>query len=152
MAETDQPFDHPTNPTIMPTIITEYQGHLRTEARHVASGNTLITDAPTDNHGRGEAFSPTDLTCASLGSCMMTIMGIVAERDGLDLAGTTFEITKTMAADPRRIGKVGVSFNMKSNMPIPEAQQEKLKRAAYTCPVALSLHPDIEQVVTFAFP
>lgn len=135
----------------MPTISTEYKGHLRTEARHVASGNTLITDAPTDNHGRGEAFSPTDLTSASLGSCMMTIMGIVAERDGLDLTGTTFEITKTMAAEPRRIGRVAVDFKIKSNPPVTEAQQEKLKRAAHTCPVALSLHPDIEQVVTFAF-
>jgi uncharacterized OsmC-like protein len=135
----------------MPTVSTEYQGNLRTHATHVASGNTLITDAPVDNQGKGEAFSPTDLTSASLGSCMMTIMGIVAEREGLDLSGTHFEITKHMAANPRRIAKIEVNFKMKSNVVLSEAQQQKLKNAAYTCPVALSLHPDIEQVVTFEF-
>ncbi|MDJ1505547.1 OsmC family protein [Xanthocytophaga agilis] len=135
----------------MPTVSTEYLGHLRTQAKHVASGNTIITDAPLDNHGRGEAFSPTDLTSASLGSCMMTIMGIVAERENLDLAGTTFEVTKTMAADPRRISKIEVNFTIKSNVELSEAQKQKLQNAARTCPVALSLHPDIEQLVTFEF-
>lgn len=135
----------------MPTVSTEYLGHLRTQAKHVASGNTIITDAPLDNHGRGEAFSPTDLTSASLGSCMMTIMGIVAERENLDLAGTTFEVTKTMAADPRRISKIEVNFKLKSNVELSDAQKQKLQNAARTCPVALSLHPDIEQLVTFEF-
>ena len=135
----------------MPTISTEYKGGLRTQATHVASGNQIITDAPVDNHGKGEAFSPTDLTSASLGSCMMTIMGIVAERDGIDLTGTRFEITKHMAANPRCISKIEVNFQVKSNVDLSEAQQQKLKNAAYTCPVALSLHPDIEQVVTFDF-
>lgn len=135
----------------MPTVQTTYLGQLRTEATHVASGNSLITDAPVDNHGRGEAFSPTDLTSASLGSCMMTIMGIVAERDGIDLSGTTFQVTKHMNASPRRIGKIEVNFAVKTPQPLTEAQQQKLKNAALTCPVALSLHPDIEQVVAFSF-
>jgi len=135
----------------MPTISTKYQGELRTQATHVASGNTILTDAPVDNHGKGEAFSPTDLTSASLGSCMMTIMGIVAQRDGIDLTGTTFDITKIMAANPRRIARIEVNFTVKSNVDLSEEQQQKLKNAAHTCPVALSLHPDIEQVVTFQF-
>jgi len=135
----------------MPTVQTKYLGQLRTQATHVASGNSLITDAPVDNHGRGEAFSPTDLTSASLGSCMMTIMGIVAERDGIDLRGTTFAVTKHMASSPRRIGKIEVNFTLKSAQPLTETQQQKLRNAALTCPVALSLHPDIEQVVEFTF-
>jgi uncharacterized OsmC-like protein len=86
----------------MPTIQTIYQGNLRTQATHVASGNTLITDAPVDNNGKGEAFSPTDLVCTALGSCMMTIMGIVAERDNIDLRDTSFQVTKIMSASPRK--------------------------------------------------
>jgi uncharacterized OsmC-like protein len=135
----------------MPTIQTNYQGNLRTQATHVASGNTLITDAPVDNNGKGEAFSPTDLVCAALGSCMMTIMGIVAERENIDLRNTKFDIVKTMSASPRKIAKVEVVFDMKANVTLTIEQQDKLKRAALTCPVALSLHPDIEQAVTFNF-
>jgi uncharacterized OsmC-like protein len=135
----------------MPTVQNKYLGQLRTEATHVASGNSLTTDAPLDNHGRGEAFSPTDLTSASLGSCMMTTMGIVAERDGIDLRGTTYEVTKHMNPSPRRIAKIEVAFTMKSAQPLTEAQQQKLRNTALTCPVALSLHPDIEQVVEFKF-
>ncbi len=135
----------------MPTISTEYQGGLRTQAKHITSGNAIFTDAPLDNHGKGEAFSPTDLTSASLGSCMMTIMGIVAERDGIDLTGTTIDITKHMAADPRRISKIEVFFKVRSNVTLSEAHRQKLQNAARTCPVALSLHPAIEQVVTFEF-
>lgn len=135
----------------MPTIETIYEGNLRTKATHVASGNTLITDAPTDNNGKGEAFSPTDLVCAALGSCMMTIMGMVAEREQIDLRDTKFDIVKTMASNPRRISRIEVIFNIKANLSLTSEQQEKLKRAALTCPVALSLHPDIEQAVSFAF-
>lgn len=134
----------------MATIRTRYNGNLRTEATHLASGNTLITDAPIDNNGKGEAFSPTDLTCASLGSCMMTIMGIVAERDDrIDLKGTEIEITKIMATNPRRIIKIQVHFTMVSAAELDAPQKAKLQRAALTCPVALSLHPDIEQEVSF---
>ena len=135
----------------MPTIQTIYQGNLRTKATHVASGNTLITDAPVDNNGKGEAFSPTDLVCAALGSCMMTIMGIVAEREKIELRDTKFEIIKTMASNPRKIAKIEIVFDMKANISLSIEQQEKLKRAALTCPVALSLHPDIEQVGSFTF-
>lgn len=135
----------------MPTIQTIYQGNLRTKATHVASGNTLITDAPVDNNGKGEAFSPTDLVCAALGSCMMTIMGIVAEREKIELRDTKFEIIKTMASNPRKIAKIEIVFDMKANISLSAEQQEKLKRAALTCPVALSLHPDVEQVVSFTF-
>ncbi|MDO1444901.1 OsmC family protein [Rhodocytophaga aerolata] len=135
----------------MPTIQTIYQGNLRTKATHVASGNTLITDAPVDNNGKGEAFSPTDLVCAALGSCMMTIMGIVAEREKIELRDTKFEIIKTMASNPRKIAKIEIVFDMKANISLSIEQQEKLKRAALTCPVALSLHPDVEQVVSFTF-
>lgn len=135
----------------MPTIQTIYQGNLRTKATHIASGNTLITDAPVDNNGKGEAFSPTDLVCAALGSCMMTIMGIVAEREKIELRDTKFEIIKTMASNPRKIAKIEIVFDMKANISLSTEQQEKLKRAALTCPVALSLHPDVEQVVSFTF-
>ena len=133
----------------MATIKTTYQGQLRTLAQHLASGDQLTTDAPVDNNGKGEAFSPTDLTCASLGSCMMTIMGIVAQRDEIDLTGTQIEITKTMASNPRRISKIDVQFTMACSTPLSESQKAKFQHAALTCPVALSLHPDIEQQVAF---
>lgn len=131
----------------MPTIRSRYLGDLRVESRHLASGNTIITDAPVDNHGKGEAFSPSDLACAALGSCAMTIMGIAAQELNLNLAGATIDITKTMSANPRRIAKVEVTFNI-SGVPLLE-QRQKLQRAAETCPVCLSLGPETEQVFTF---
>jgi putative redox protein len=134
----------------MSTVQTSYLGQLRTEATHLQSGTHIITDAPTDNHGRGEGFSPTDLVAAALGSCMMTIMGIVAHRDGLDLSHSTIDITKVMTAElPRTIAKIVVVMTMKSATVLDKATQSKFERAAHTCPVALSLHPDIEQDVTF---
>ncbi len=134
----------------MPTVQTTYLGDLRTEATHLQSGTVIITDAPTDNNGKGEAFSPTDLIAAALGSCMMTIMGIVARRDEIDLKGSQMEITKVMSAEPpRKIAKVEVKLSMVTGGEISEADKTKLVRAAYTCPVALSLHPDIEQAITF---
>jgi putative redox protein len=134
----------------MSTISTLYSGELRTQAMHLASGNTLITDAPVDNNGRGEAFSPTDLVCAALGSCMLTIMGIVAQRHGLDLEGTRIEITKIMAADPRRIAEVILQFTLPPHH-FTEKDRTLLEQAARTCPVALSLHPDVKQNVTFEY-
>lgn len=134
----------------MPTVQTTYLGELRTEATHLQSGTIIITDAPTDNNGKGEAFSPTDLVAAALGSCMMTIMGIVARRDGIDLKGSQMEITKVMSAEPpRKIAKVVVKLSMLTDTELNEVNKAKLERAAYTCPVALSLHPDIEQAITF---
>lgn len=134
----------------MSTITTVYTGNLRTQATHLASGNTLITDAPVDNNGRGEAFSPTDLVCASLGSCMMTIMGIVAARHELKLEGTRIEITKIMAADPRRIAEVILEFTLPPNN-FSDKDRTLLEHAARTCPVALSLHPDLKQTLRFIY-
>ena len=133
----------------MSTATARYAGHLRTEATHVASGNTILTDAPVDNHGRGEAFSPTDLVSAALGSCMMTIMGIVAERHGVDLTGVNWDVTKHMLADPRRIGQLDVTFRLPATL--PEKERTILENAARTCPVALSLNPEIRQEVRFLY-
>lgn len=130
---------------------TTYLGDLRTEMVHGPSGTVVLTDAPTDNHGKGEAFSPTDLVCSAVGSCMMTIMGIVAKRDGLRLEGSSIAIEKHMSAEPpRKIAKIVVAFTMAAGVPLE--QRAKLERAAYTCPVTLSLHPDVQQVITFTWP
>ncbi|OUJ75943.1 OsmC family protein [Hymenobacter crusticola] len=133
----------------MSTATARYSGQLRTEATHTASGNCIVTDAPVDNHGRGEAFSPTDLVSAALGSCMMTIMGIVAERSQINLAGTTFNVTKHMVADPRRIGQIDVHFQLPAALSPKE--RTILENAARTCPVALSLNPEIRQEVQFNY-
>ena len=127
-----------------------YLGELRTEATHLRSGNKIITDAPPDNNGKGEAFSPTDLTCASLNSCMMTLMGMLAQREQIDMAGMRSEIVKIMAANPRKIAEVQITF-FHENLQATDIQKEKLKRAALTCPVALSLGDDVKQTVTFNF-
>lgn len=127
-----------------------YVGGLRTEVTHLKSGNKVITDAPPDNNGKGEAFSPTDLTCASLNSCMMTLMGILAEREQIDLTGLTSEIVKLMASNPRKIAEVQITFRHE-NLVATEIQKEKLKRAALTCPVALSLSDEVKQTVVFNF-
>jgi len=134
----------------MPTIKSSYLGNLRTEAMHVQSHNSIITDAPVDNNGKGEAFSPTDLVSAALGACMVTIMGIVAERDGVSLEGLSWEITKIMQSSPRKIQEIVVDFAW-SNPVSDQAFIQKLKNAARTCPVALSLDPAIKQTVNFDF-
>lgn len=136
----------------MPTIKTGYLGDLRTQATHLQSATQILTDAPTDNQGKGEAFSPTDLVAGALGSCMMTIMGIVARRDEIDLRGSEMEITKIMSAEaPRRIARIELTMQMITDRLLTEAERAKLERAAYTCPVALSLHPEIEQAVEFSW-
>jgi putative redox protein len=137
----------------MAQMTTKYLGELRTEGTHLKSGNTLITDAPTDNNGKGEAYSPTDLVCSALSSCMMTIMGIVANRENLDLVGMQADITKVMSAEPRKISEVHIKFTLEQSKinKLTEKERTVLKRAAHTCPVALSLHPDIKQVVEFNF-
>lgn len=133
---------------IMATIKTVYSGDLRTRATHLASGTEIITDAPVDNQGKGEAFSPTDLLSAALGSCMLTIMGIAARTHQIDMENTSIEITKVMASNPRRVAALEIVFNMPD---IAYSQKEKaiLEHAARTCPVALSLHPDLQQLITF---
>jgi len=134
----------------MSTATARYAGHLRTEATHVASGTVIQTDAPVDNHGRGEAFSPTDLVCTALGACIITTMGIVAERHAWDLVGATYTITKHMSpAAPRRIAQIDVTFSLPAAL--AAANRALLERAAHTCPVTLSLHPDIKQNVVFEY-
>jgi len=134
----------------MVTMTGVYLGQLRTEVTHLRSGNKVITDAPPDNNGKGEAFSPTDLPCASLNSCMMTLMGILAEREKINLAGLTSEVVKVMATNPRRIAEVHITFTH-HNLDATNEQKEKLKRAALTCPVAVSLSETIKQEVVFNF-
>jgi uncharacterized OsmC-like protein len=126
-----------------------YQGNLRTEATHQLSGKSIITDAPPDNNGKGEAFSPTDLLATSLGSCMLTIMGIVAERNQINMEGITVKITKIMASDPRRVGEIIVEFRMQKNY--TDKEKALLENAAKTCPVAKSLSPDLKQTIIFNY-
>lgn len=133
----------------METIYTIYQGELRTKARHVKSGNEIITDAPTDNHGKGEAFSPTDLLCASLASCALTIMGIAARTHNIDIDGTAVRTTKIMAENPRRVGKIILEFDMVKNY--IDKEQKILEHAAHTCPVMLSLSPDVIKEIQFNY-
>jgi len=132
----------------MTTSRTVYVGELRTENEHIRSGQKLITDAPVDNQGKGEAFSPTDLVATALSDCIMTIMGIKARDRGLDLAGTTIETTKIMTSEPRRIGEiiVGITFPKRNFSGKDKAILEAVTK---TCPVALSLHPEVRQTVIF---
>ncbi len=123
-----------------------YQGDLRTSAIHLQSNNEIITDAPTDNQGKGEAFSPTDLLATSLASCMLTIIGIKACDMEIDVAGTTTEVTKIMAAEPRRVSEIHVEITF--NQELDDKTQKIFYNTALTCPVAKSIHPDIIQRVT----
>src|SRR5450631_3671285 len=126
-----------------------YAGELRTVATHLQSGSVIQTDPPVDNHGKGESFSPTDLVATALGSCMATIMGIKSRDMGVDLRGMKISIEKTMKAEPRRIGGVSLTFEFPENLQVDEKQKTLLERAAHTCPVIYSLHPDIEVKVEF---
>jgi len=128
----------------------EYLGNLRTQATHLKSKDKIVTDAPVDNNGKGEAFSPTDLVSAALSSCMMTIMGMVAEREEIDLKGLRSEVVKIMTSNPRRIGEIQIRFHHPS-LNASDVQKQKLKNAALTCPVALSLSDSVKQTVTFNF-
>ena len=134
----------------MTTLTTEYQGGLRTESVHTRSGNRLITDAPVDNNGKGEAFSPTDLVCTALSTCMLTTMGIWAEREGVNLTGMQTEVIKIMGSNPRKIAEIQIKLSQK-NLVATDAQKEKLKDIALNCPVALSLHESVKQSVVFDF-
>ncbi len=130
----------------MATIKTKYEGDLRTFSTHIASGNEIITDAPKDNHGKGEAFSPTDLVSAALGACMLSIMGIAAKTHDIEFRNVTLENTKIMASDPRRIAEISIEFYF-NGMEYNDHQKLILERAARTCPVALSLHSDLKQTI-----
>lgn len=126
-----------------------YLGNLRTENTHLNSGSTYITDAPTDNNGKGEAFSPTDTVATGLANCMMTVMGIKAEQLKVNMGGTKANVTKIMSADPRRISKIIIDFKFPKG--IDQKSQKILEHTARTCPVHYSLHPDIERDISFNF-
>ncbi len=132
------------------TIKTKYLGELRTQSTHLKSQNSLITDAPLDNNGKGEAFSPTDLLATALATCMITVMGINANKHGLNIDGIDCDVTKIMAINPRRVCEIVIELNFPKNN-FDEAQKEMLRDAAYSCPVAVSLHPDLKKSVTFNF-
>ncbi len=126
-----------------------YEGDLRTVALHNASGSTIETDAPVDNQGKGERFSPTDLVATALGSCMLTIMGQKARDLNIDLKGTRIEIQKIMKAEPRRISGISLTFHLPGELHLSEKHRTILQRAADTCPVKYSIHPDIELEVNY---
>ncbi len=128
-----------------------YKGALRTEATHLQSNTSIETDAPTDNNGKGERFSPTDLLATSLGCCMLTIMGIKARDMDIDLTGTKIDITKIMKTDPRRVSGIKIYFHFTEALHADEKQKTILERAALTCPVAQSIHPDIELDIQFGW-
>lgn len=126
-----------------------YNGSLRTTATHIQSGTEIETDAPRDNHGLGERFSPTDLVATALGSCMLSIMGIASNTHNISMEGSECTIEKIMVADPRRISEIVVHLYMKGQPEFSDKEKAILERAALTCPVYLSLHADIKKTVTF---
>lgn len=127
-----------------------YKGELRTVATHMKSGQQIITDAPVDNNGKGEAFSPTDLLATSLGCCMITVMGIVAKRHNINIDGTKVEILKVMAENPRRVSELYLDMFFPSNN-YTQKEKDLLEHTALACPVAKSLHPDIKQKTRFHY-
>jgi uncharacterized OsmC-like protein len=126
-----------------------YDGNLRTVCEHLRSGSIIETDAPVDNNGKGERFSPSDLVATALGTCMLTIMGMRAVEMDVDLKGTKIEVEKIMKADPRRIGGINLTFHFPDSLQLTDRQQTILQKAAETCPVKYSIHPDIELNVNF---
>lgn len=134
----------------METMVSVYKGDLRTEDTHLKSGVVIFTDAPPDNQGKGESFSPTDLLCAATASCALTIMGIAARTHNIDMVGTSVRITKTMAAEPRRVSAILLEFDMVKNY--PEKEQKILEHAARTCPVMISLSSELVKEIRFNYP
>lgn len=131
----------------MATSTVTYLGELRTSSIHLQSGSEIISDAPVDNNGKGEAFSPTDFVANALASCMFTVMGIKASTMDVDFSGSTAEVTKVMGIEPRRITEIHVTFNM--NLSVDEKTKTILEKTAMTCPVHFSLHPDIKKEIVF---
>jgi putative redox protein len=137
---------------IMNTSKVIYLGELRTNAQHLQSQNTIVTDAPIDNQGKGEAFSPTDLAATSLASCMLTVIGIYAQANGIEMKGSEATVKKIMSSDaPRRIVQIDVFVNIITEHPLDEKHRTIFERTAHTCPVAKSLHPDIFQNIKLSF-
>lgn len=137
----------------MANFKTTYLGELRTEAVHLHSGTKIITDAPLDNHGRAESFSPTDLLATALGSCLITVVALAGRTHGFEerLIGTRLEITKVMKSEPRRVGAVHIDIHFPAEGNFTEKEQKIIEHTARTCAVAMSLHPDLEQKMNFIF-
>lgn len=133
----------------MTKMLTIYKGNLRNEVTHLQSGTKILTDAPLDNHGKGESFSPTDLLASSLGCCMLTIMGISAQSYGFSLEGTRIETEKIMGIDPRRVVEIKIDFHFPEGSNFTPQQKRIIESAAKTCPVANSLHPDLKKTINF---
>lgn len=129
------------------TASIEYKGHLRCECTHLQSGTVIETDAPTDNRGKGERFSPTDTVCVALATCMITTMGIRAQDMNIDLTGTRIEVTKHMLSEPRRIGKIEVILFLPAA--VEEKNQLVLEKIGDNCPVVKSIHPDLEVIAEY---
>ena len=134
----------------MVSMKVQYNGDLRCTATHIKSGNQVITDAPTDNNGKGEAFSPTDLLCTSLSTCMITLMGIAVNSKEIQLGQIDADIEKIMGSDPRRVSGINIQFRIQS-LGYTDREKDILKNAALTCPVAKSIHPDIALGIDFQF-
>ena len=130
---------------------TVYLGGLRNEVEHLQSGTKIVTDAPLDNHGKGESFSPTDLFASSLGCCMPTIMGISAESYGFNIDGTTIETEKIMGTNPRRVVELKLDIHFPKGSNYTDQQKRLIEAAARTCPVANSLNPEIKKTITFNY-
>ncbi len=136
----------------MVTSNVKYLGELRTQAIHLQSGNEIVTDAPKDNYGKGEAFSPTDLVATALASCMLSIMGIVARRENMTPTDGAFaEVTKVMYQEPRRIGEIHIKITFPASN-FSDKEKKIYEHAAHTCPVAKSLHPELKQIIKFIWP
>jgi putative redox protein len=134
----------------MATFRTHYDGNLRTTSEHIQSGSKIISDAPTDNQGKGEAFSPTDLLALSLATCMLTTIAIKIRNSGFTIDGAEAEATKIMASDPRRVAAIKIEFKMPANN-YTNQQKQLIEQIAHSCPVALSIHPDIKQEIIFHY-
>ncbi|MFL2995030.1 MAG: OsmC family protein [Candidatus Neomarinimicrobiota bacterium] len=126
-----------------------YKNNLRTEAQHIASGQKIITDAPLDNNGKGEAFSPTDLVATALASCMITIMAIAAEKNGINISETSASVKKIMGTNPRTISDIVIEIKMNKDLALKD--RKRLEKAALACPVHKSLHPDMNKEITFSY-
>ena len=126
-----------------------YKNNLRTEAQHIASGQKIITDAPVDNNGKGEAFSPTDLVATALASCMITIMAIAAEKNGINISETSASVKKIMGTNPRTISDIVIEIKMNKDLALKD--RKRLEKAALACPVHKSLHPDMNKEITFSY-
>ena len=132
------------------TSVVSYLGNLRTESVHISSNEKIVTDAPTDNNGKGEAFSPTDLVASSLSSCILTVMGIVSKQIEYDLTNTTSSVKKIMDDNPRRIVEIAVKIEFSQST--DSKKRAIIEKTALNCPVAKSLHPDIKQNISFIWP